>query len=250
MVNFKDHFSRQSGAYRQYRPAYPPELFAYLAGLVTIKERAWDCGCGTGQAARGLAEHFRKVMATDGSAEQIRHAAGPDNIEFRVARAEQSGLDSDSVDLVTVAQALHWFDLEAFYAEVKRVVKPDGVIAVWSYGLLGVFAELDREILRLYEDILGAYWPEERRLVEEGYASLPFPFQEEADIPGFAMRARWTFDQLMGYFSSWSAVQRYQEKAGHSPLALIEEDMRRVWGNVSQARNISWPLKLRIGRLS
>ncbi|WP_321392979.1 class I SAM-dependent methyltransferase [Emcibacter sp.] len=219
--SFKDHFSTQSDSYGKFRPEYPEKLFEYLASLGPGRDLVWDCACGTGQASRSLAHYFDQVMATDGSRRQIDNARGPDNVTFQVALAHQSPLADHSADLVTVAQALHWFDLEAFYREVRRVVKPGGHIAVWSYAVTSVSPEIDETIGELYNGLIGSYWPPERAHVEKGYKDLAFPF-EALQVPDLAMSVQWNFEQLMGYFGSWSAVARYKDALGHDPLQLVE----------------------------
>lgn len=243
-THFKDHFSKQSAAYSGYRPGYPADLFRYLASTAPSLERAWDCATGTGQAAMGLADHFREVVATDASAKQIANAGRRDGIVYGVAPAERTAIASASVDLVVAAQALHWFDPEAFYGEVKRVLKSQGVIAVWSYGQLRVSPAVDAVIAHLYGDIVGPYWPPERRLVEEGYRSIPFPF-EELQPPPFEMTARWPLERMMGYLGTWSAVQRYKDAEGADPLLSVEDGLMQAWGDGE--RVVRWPLSLRIG---
>ncbi|MCP4377042.1 MAG: class I SAM-dependent methyltransferase, partial [bacterium] len=206
---FKDHFSDQSGDYLRYRPSYPGALFAFLAEIPPMQHRAWDCATGSGQAAHGLSTHFERVIATDASAAQIDSAVPAANVHYRVAPAEASGLPDRSVDLVTVAQALHWLDLERFYGEVRRVLKPGGLLAVWSYNLLRTDPAIDAEVDAFYSHTVGPYWPPERRLVESGYRDLPFPFPE-LDTPPFAMTARWRLEQLLGYLGTWSATKRYR----------------------------------------
>jgi len=247
-LGFKDHFSRQAGEYTQFRPHYPPELFAYLASLVTPRHLAWDCGTGNGQAAVALTEYFEKVVATDPSASQIEHAQPHDRVEYRVAAAEHCPLADQSVDLVTVAQALHWFHLPQFYAEVRRIVRPDGVLAVWSYGLTSITPAVDAAVWRLYHDLLDPFWPAERKLIEEGYATIEFPFPE---LPAgrFRMTADWTLDALVGYLRTWSAVQRYMQQHGTDPLLLVESDLRAAWGAEETVRQVTWPLYLRVGRI-
>ncbi|WP_417317406.1 class I SAM-dependent methyltransferase [Emcibacter sp.] len=245
---FKDHFSTQSGSYGKYRPEYPEELFKWLSSLGPAHDLAWDCACGTGQASRGLARYFDRVMATDGSAQQIANAEGPGNVTFKASLADQCPLEDHSADLVTVAQALHWFDLEAFYREVRRVVKPGGHIVVWSYAVTSVAPEIDEAIEELYNGIIGPYWPTERAHVEQGYSGLGFPF-EPVEVPPLAMSVNWTFNQLMGYFSSWSAVARYKDARGHDPLPLVRDRLLSAWGNPEQGRKVSWPLKIRGGRV-
>ena len=174
---YKDHFSGIAENYQTYRPCYPATLFEHLVTLVDNRDIAWDCGTGSGQAAIRLAQHFNKVIATDASAEQIANAESHPKIEYINAPAEQSDLPAHCANLVTVAQALHWFDIPAFYSEVKRVVKPGGIIAVWTYGKMKLEIPELRSILgHFYHDTVGPYWPPERKQVEDQYASIPFPF--------------------------------------------------------------------------
>lgn len=243
--HFEDHFSRQSRSYAASRPEYPEALFRYLAGVAPAHGRAWDCATGSGQAAGALAAHFREVIATDASTQQLAHAPHRTGIFYRVASAEDSGIEAGSVDLVTVAQAVHWFDRERFYREVMRVLKPGGVVAIWSYNLLQISPELDRVIGNLYTDIVGGYWPAQRRLVEDGYRALAFPFRELTP-PSFEIVARWSLPRLLDYLASWSAVQRYKDARGADPLAQVADRLRAAWGDAA-ARTVHWPLSLRVG---
>jgi SAM-dependent methyltransferase len=248
MKSFKDHFSAKAADYTRYRPAYPSDLFSWLAGLTDRHDLAWDCGCGSGQAATGLAPYFSSVIGTDPSRQQIENAVLHERIRYAVASAEESGLDAASVDLVVVAQALHWFDFERFYSEVRRVVRPGGVLAAVSYGEVRVEGSPDRVVSRFYHDMIGPYWPPERRYVDEGYATIPFPFPE-IDAPPFAMEAAWTLEHVVGYLGTWSAVKEYERINGANPLALIGEELAAAWGDPEQARRVSWPLALRVGRV-
>lgn len=247
-MEFKDHFSRLAGRYASFRPHYPPALFDYLAQLCHQRQSAWDCACGTGQATLALAERFEAVIATDASPQQL--AAAPQNVKvtYRVARAEESGIDASSVDLVTVAQALHWFDLDPFYAEVRRVLKPAGVLAVWTYGPLHVEGDgVDALVQEFYRDIVGPYWPPERRLVEAGYRGLAFPFAEVSP-PSFNMEEQWERERLLGYLRTWSATARYVDDKGSDPVAALEDRLRPVWADADSVRRVRWPLVLRLGR--
>jgi SAM-dependent methyltransferase len=249
MSTFKDHFSGHANIYREARPTYPPALFGWLAQQAPDYALAWDAGCGNGQATVALAEHFARVIATDPSANQIAEAEPCANIEYRIEPAEQSTLADRSASLVTVAQALHWLDHARFYAEVKRALKPGGVLAVWAYSDCGTGdAALDRVKDRLYVDLTGPYWPTERSLVETGYRTLPFPFVEIA-APPFPMVATWTVDHLLAYFRSWSATQRYLKIRGEDPVALIEPDLRAAWGDPARVREVRWQFHLRAGRV-
>ena len=243
---FSDHFSGHATEYARYRPNYPPALFQWLAAISPANKLAWDCACGNGQAAVALAQYFDRVVATDASDKQIQNSIPHDGIDYRVATAEQSGLDANSVDLIVVAQALHWFDLDAFYREALRVLKSKGVLAVWSYGLAKVRPDIDTIIHHLYEDLVGPYWPMERRLVESGYAGIAFPLKE-IDAEHFAMEAEWSFDELTGYLRTWSAVKRYTAEKHSDPVSQIEPALAEAWGSKQARLAIQWPLNLRVG---
>jgi SAM-dependent methyltransferase len=243
-----DHFSAVAGDYARYRPGYPPELFAWLAGLVPARHTAWDCATGSGQAAIGLAGHFERVVATDLSSSQLAHAAPHPAIDYRVATADASGLPPGSVELVTVAQALHWLDHDRFYAEVRRVTVPGGVLAAWCYNMLEVDPRVNAVVGRYYSRVVGPYWPPERRLLEAGYRTLPFPF-EEIEPPQVAMEARWTLARLRGYLATWSAAQRYAAAERADPLEKIATDLADAWGDPDQAKRVRWPLHFRVGRV-
>jgi SAM-dependent methyltransferase len=245
---FKDHFSQGSDAYRLYRPGYPEALFAWMARVAPRRQAALDCGCGSGQAALALARHFEQVYAVDPSAGQIGSAEPHPRVEYRVAPAEATGLPAASVDLVVAAQALHWFDFERFWPEVRRVARPNGVFAAFTYGLLSVDAAVDRVLGHLYRDLLGPHWPPERRHVDEGYRSIPCPFEEIA-APGFAMSFDWSLDHLLGYLETWSAVKAYRQATGSDPLTQVAHELGAAWGDPNRPLPVSWPLVLRAGRI-
>ena len=243
---FKDHFSGASLDYQRSRPTYPEALFDFLAAQTPGHDMVWDCATGTGQAAQMLARYFDRVIATDGSATQIANTVHDARIDYRVATAEDSGIESRSADLVTVAQALHWFDIPAFFAEVRRVLKPHGVIAIWSYNLLTIEPGIDAVINHLYGPVLDACWPPERKLVESDYRGIDFPFRTVA-TPLFAMEAYWTLDQLLAYLRTWSAVRRYQTEHGIDPVIATAEALLPLWGDRHTRRTIRWPMPVRIG---
>lgn len=249
MTTFKDHFSPVAGAYARFRPDYPPELFRYLASAAGGHGLAWDCATGNGQAARGLAPYFRRVVATDASAAQVAQAGTEQGIEYRVAPADSSGLEDASVDLVTVAQALHWFDLDAFYTEVQRVLRPGGLLAVWSYGLLQVDDAIDALIVRFHDQVVGPYWSPERRFVGEGLFELSFPFRE-LETHDFHMELQWTLSDLVGYLGTWSAARAYRETTGKDPLKETAVALAEHWGGQGRARIVRWPIALRVGAAS
>lgn len=247
---FTDHFATVADHYAAHRPTYPPALFDWLAENSPVTGLAWDCATGTGQAAGELARRFRNVVATDASAAQIAAATPCSGVEYHTAPAEQSGLEAGSVDLITVAQALHWFDLDRFYAEVRRVLKPGGLLAVWTYGVFGTeggddAAELQRMLHTFYYRTVGPYWPPERRHVENGYADLPFPFAP-VPVPPFSMAVEWRLTDLTGYLRSWSATARYRELHGSDPVEALAKELAGKWGEGT--RRIVWPLSVRAGR--
>ncbi len=248
MTTFKDHFSGHAAAYREARPLYPEIWFDTLAGLAPARDLAWDAGCGNGQASVALAARFAHVVATDPSARQIEQAESRPNIDYRVEPAEASTLDDASVDLVTVAQAFHWFDVDRFHAEVRRVAKPGAIVAVWTYADCRVGnAAIDCLKDRVYHELTGPYWPPERAHVESGYRDLAFPY-EPVEVPAFAMHADWNVDGFLAYLRSWSAPQRYLAANGHDPVALVEEDLRAAWGD--GIRRVSWDVHARCGRVA
>lgn len=244
-AGFKDYFSDASDGYARYRPSYPVELFHYLAGLSPATDHAWDCATGSGQVAVALADTFATVVATDASASQIDAAQAHPNIEYAVASAEQSGLPSASFDLVTVGQAYHWFDADKFNAEVKRVLQPDGVLAIWCYEVCTVNTDCDGVIDHLYSDITGEFWPPERAMIEDGYRSIELP-GEEIDAPEFEMTLEWTADEMLGYLGTWSASRRYAAAHDRDPVAMIADRLRQTWGD--HRRPVTWPMRLRVCR--
>ena len=244
---FKDNFSVQAGAYAKFRPTYPDSLFDYIVSLCTKRETAWDCGTGNGQCAVSLAKYFNTVIATDPSEKQLANAAPNPRIEYRLGSSEGSDLDGDSCDLVTVAQALHWFQLDKFWAEVRRVLHRNGIIAVWCYELMETTPWIDAIIDRFYRQIVGPYWDFERKLVETGYRTIDFPF-DELEPPSFEMSTSWSLVHLKGYLQSWSATQKYMAVNDKNPVELIEADLNSAWGDPESIRLVKWPLSVRVGR--
>lgn len=248
---FKDYFSGHAADYATYRPRYPATLFAWLGQQCRDHERAWDCATGNGQAAIALTRHFQQVIATDGSAAQLQEAPPHPQIQYQVALAESSGLADGGVDLVTVAQAAHWFDLEAFYPEVQRVLKPGGILAIWCYGrpILPTTA-LEGLLSDYYDRVLDDFWTPERRQVETGYRTLPFPFPELTG-PELTMTTEWTLAELLGYLYTWSATQRFIAAHQFNPLATLTEQFIEVWPESTQAEQrlrLTWPISLRVGQ--
>jgi ubiquinone/menaquinone biosynthesis C-methylase UbiE len=245
-VSFKDYFSKQAAGYAKFRPRYPQELFDYLGSIAPSRQLAWDCGTGNGQAAVGLASVFDRVIATDASEKQIANAQSHEVIEYRVAPAEDSSVTSETIDLIMVAQALHWFDLDRFYGEAQRALKPNGILAASAYNLLHIEKAIDEVVNRYYHKVVGPFWPRERELVEQ-FANLSFPFHE-IDTPKFEMTAHWNVDHLLGYLRTWSSTQRFIAAKGADPLEQINDDLRSAWGESEQTRTVTWPVIMRIGR--
>ncbi|HJR68306.1 MAG TPA: class I SAM-dependent methyltransferase [Gemmatimonadaceae bacterium] len=250
MTTSRDHFSEIARDYAAYRPRYPEALFDFLAERAPARGVAWDCACGNGQATLDLAERFDRVIATDSSAAQIAQAPAHPRIEWRIAPAERSGIPGGACDLVTVAQALHWLDIDAFFREAARVSRPRGLVAVWSYGGGSLDHPEANGVLRHFaRNVIGPYWPPERRLVDEGYRSIRMPF-DEIEVPDFEMAEWWTVEQLAGYVSTWSATSGYRKALHEDPMVDFEARLREVWVDPDEVRRVAWRLTVRAGRVS
>lgn len=248
-TEFKDYFSSTAEDYAKHRPTYPADMAEYLASVAPSKGLAVDCACGTGQLSTLLAEHFEQVVATDASEAQISQAQSVDNIEYRVALAQHTGLAETSVDLITVAQAAHWLDLDAFYEEVQRIAKPDAVLALISYGTTRLIdAVLDEQIQYFYHQVIGKYWPAERQHIVDGYKNLSFPF-EELGYPPFEMEVEWTLPQLLGYLNTWSAVSEARKQGQTASIEAFYAQLANHWGKPQQRHKVYWPLTLRVACL-
>jgi SAM-dependent methyltransferase len=245
---FQDHFSRGADRYARFRPRYPSELYDHLARSAPDCRRAWDCGTGSGQAAVGLAGFFDRVIATDASVAQVAHRERHPHVDYAIGLAESAPLAEASVDVVTAAQALHWFDLDGFYREARRVLVPDGVVAVWCYTLPTIVPPVDDIVRRFHRDVVGPYWPDARQRVEKRYATISFPF-DELEATRFSATADWTLEQLLGYLGTWSASARYRRARGTEPVAEIAPAVEGAWGDPSSRRRVVWPLHLRAGRV-
>lgn len=246
MTAFRDHFAFAGTSYAAHRPHYPPDLYEWLASRSPAHERAWDCGTGSGQAAVALAKWYAEVVATDASVSQLASAGGTSGVLYVAMAAEAAALTAESMDLVVVAQALHWFDHERFFAEADRVLRRGGALAVWSYGLVGIEPSVDQVLRAFYHDTLGDYWPVERAMVESGYVDIALPYPETA-APRFIMEAEWTLDQLGGFLSTWSAVGRFRMATQHDPVPDVMKQLREVWGAPFH-RVARWPLIVRVAR--
>ena len=242
----KDNFSKQSDLYSRFRPGYPGQLFDFLLPLVPDKRNAWDCGTGNGQVAAKLSHYFNEVYATDLSAAQIENAERKKNIFYSVEKAEKTLFPDNKFDLITIAQAIHWFQFNDFYHEAQRTLKPGGIIAVIGYDILRINKKIDLLIDTFYRDTTGPYWDEERKYVEEHYLTIPFPFKE-ITTPGFSMNYNWDLERVTGYLNTWSAVQHYIRKNNENPVDKFSEELKKVWGNVLK-RKVQFPIFMRTGR--
>jgi SAM-dependent methyltransferase len=243
----KDLFSGHSSDYARFRPSYPKEAIEYIISKVRNRGSAWDCGTGSGQLAILLADFFDRVHATDISAKQIENAPRPANVTYSVAAAEAPVFPRHCFDLITVGQAIHWFDFEKFYEVVRYTLKPGGAIAILGYGLLSVGQAVDQVISRLYTDLLGRYWDSERKYLDENYETIPFPFEEIESTHSFAQRVEWTFDQFTGYLNTWSAVKHFERATGKNPVAELADQFKHSWGT-NTTRCVTFPTLIRIGR--
>lgn len=242
----KDNFSTQSDAYARFRPGYPEALLRHILAQTRGSDAAWDCGTGNGQLAVQLAPHFTRVFATDSSEAQLRHAPVRPNITYKQEPAEHTAFADRQFDLITVAQAIHWFDFDAFYAEVYRTLRDDGLFVATGYALFCVHPDVDLLLDEFYTETVGPYWDPERRHIDAHYRSIPFPF-DEIKSPRFYQHYEWTLPMLVGYLGTWSAVQHYRQQTGDDPLAALVPRLRSVWGT-APTRTVSFPILLRMGR--
>jgi len=247
-MSFKDHFSGHAKEYSKFRPKYPDELFKFLSGAAKEHETAWDCATGNGQAALGLAPYFRRVIATDASASQIEHAVPNKKVTYKVAAAENSDLETGSVDLLTVATAIHWIDLEKFYPEVRRVLKPGGVIAVWLYTDNNINEEIDKVSSYFAHEFVEPYWPLENKKVWTFEESVVFPF-ERIETPGFKIELKWSLKDYLSFLYTWSSTQAFIKQTGKDPIELVYEKFKKAWVDENTRRTVTWKLKIKAGRV-
>jgi len=248
MTSFKDNFSKQADIYVKYRPLYPTELYSFLASLTMDHELVWDCGTGNGQAAIGLAAFYNKIIATDPSEQQIKNCLPNEKVKYLVEKAENTSLRSNSVDLLTIANALHWFDFEVFYKEADRVLKNNGIIAAWTYGLPLISPDIDKIIKLYHDETLNNYWLPENRLVEKEYATIPFPFQQISS-PQFFYEKTMNLNDLIGYLNTWSATQRFINENQFNPTEQLRKDLLPVCKDMDLEKKLTWKLILKVGRV-
>lgn len=240
-----DNFSSHPGNYATFRPKSPQAIFDLLYANTQCFDAAWDCGTGNGQVAAELAKKFGRVYGTDISGTQLAHATQADNISYMQERAEATTLADKTIDLITLAQAIHWFDFDAFYKEVNRVARPGAVIAAWTYNLVRLTPEVNKVVDHLYHDITSPWWDPERRYIDEAYTTIPFPFRE-LHPPPIHIKQQWDAEQLIGYLGTWSGVKNYIKDTGNDPVSFVANDLRNAFGN-AQTLAVTFPINIRIG---
>lgn len=247
MMAAKDYFSGHSKIYAAFRPGYPEPLYQFILHHVPSRSIAWDCATGNGQVAAVLSKHFTKVMATDISRQQLDEAVQVPNIHYSPVPAEKTGFEAHQFDLITVAQALHWFNTDLFYDEVRRTAKPGGILAVWGYALLTVDPVIDALFLNLYYNTLGEYWDTARKLVENRYRDIPFPF-DALQVPEFSITLHWSLDQFAGYLNSWSATQKFIQLEGYNPVERMLPELAAHW-NKNEEKTVHFPVFMKLGKI-
>lgn len=250
MKEVKDNFSKQAKGYSKFRPVYPNALFNEILSHVNDRRSCWDCATGNGQIASVMSDHFNEIVATDISDSQLESAVRKPNINYLNCRAEQTPFNDNSFDLITVGQAIHWFDFEAFNAEVKRVSRPNGVIAIIGYGLMYANDAFDELLLKFYNEKIGKYWDPERKHIDSRYASVPFPFEEINLSRNYSIDVKWNRDKLEGYLNTWSSVNRYISQNGQNPVDSFVQELNKsgVW-NEDQWLDVHFPLFIKLGRI-
>lgn len=245
-MNFKDFYSKQAKEYSKYRPTYPDELFLFLNSIVLNHDTALDCAAGNGQAARGLARYFKNVVAVDASREQTKNAFKCPNVKYLVAKAEDTKVETGSIDLVTIATAIHWVELDLFYNEVKRVLKDDGVFAVWTYSTASkIDPKIDEVINSFSKNILNKHWDVGIKKVWN-FDELDFPF-EELESPDFEIKREWTYEDYLNYMFTWSSTQNYIQTNNINPVDLLNDNLKKVWGE--SKKEVIWKIKMKAGKL-
>lgn len=250
-MSANDHFSSKSKEYSFSRPHYPDSLYEYLSSITPNNDVAWDCATGNGQAAIGLCRYFKKVIASDMSMSQIENGFKRQNIVYDIFPSEDTSLPDNSVDLITIAQAIHWFDFEKFYDEARRIGKKSGgKIAIWSYGMHKICPEIDKicDKLSFDGDLLRGYWPKQTEYIRDNYETIPFPF-DQIIAPRFEMLVEWNLKDLLSYMETWSAVKRFELQNNYNPLDSVKKDLKLLWGTEKQRKSIRWDVNLKIGNI-
>jgi SAM-dependent methyltransferase len=240
-------FGQYAADYAKSRPQYPAALWRWVAGLCDAHEHAWDAGCGNGQASIALAQYFDRVTASDISAEQIASALAHPKVSYFASRTEELNFPRASLDLICVAQALHWFDLNKFWLQAQHALKSQGVFLAVAYGLFEVDAEIDAVSKQYFYDIVQPYQAAGNAMVANGYADINFPF-DMLTAPSFAIECAWTLEQLLNYAATWSAVARMRKETGVDPMLAYRAALERIWGGANTPRNVRMPMTVKAGR--
>ena len=242
-----DNFSTHGADYASFRPDSPQGIYDFLYAHVSRFDTAWNCGTGNGQIAAKLSEKFTRVYGTDISKDQLANAIQKDNITYCCERAEATSIPGGSVDLITVGQAIHWFDFDSFYKEARRVARPGALLAAWTYNLLRMTPAINAVLDHLYLNITHAYWDKERDYVDAAYATIPFPF-DELKTPELSIIKQYTLPQLIGYLGTWSGVRHYKEKEHKDPVSMVKKELAEAWGP-EETHEVYWPVYVRAARL-
>ena len=244
-----DNFSKQAGGYKKFRPSYPDALYQRILQEVKARNHVWDCGTGNGQVAAALANYFTTVSATDISEQQLKQVTPHPAITYSICRAEKTNFLADTFDLITVAQAIHWFDFDEFYREAFRVSKPDGIIAVWGYGLIFFNDDTDALISNFYHKVTGPYWAPERKYIDEAYQTIPFPFEEINIAERFVIKQEFTLNQLGGYLNTWSSIQKFQEVNNYNPVGDLIKILQATWSE-GAVKTATFPIFMHVGKIT
>lgn len=250
MKKTTDVFSTQAKIYRRYRPSYPKKFYNEVLNLVEHAKCCWDCGTGNGQVAGQLADFFDEVEATDISENQLKEAVKKDNIVYSPQRAEISTFPSNKFDLITCAQAVHWFDFTPFYKEVIRTIRPNGILAIWGYGLLKIENDIDEIITHFYIDVIGPYWNDERKHIDSQYDTISFPFNEIRLSKKYTIEIEMNLFELKGYLNSWSSVQNYIKENNENPIDDLVVSLRKKWPEVEKRKKVVFPIFTKIARIN
>ncbi len=248
MIDNVQSFSQDSAQYARHRPQYPDALFVFLRDACPRRERAWDCATGNGQAAVSCARYFERVAATDLSAAQVRHGLPHPRVRYSAASAERAPFRRHAFDLVMVAQAAHWFDLEQFFREVERVLRPGGVLAVWGYGFLDIAPEVNAVLERELLTPIDPFWAQGNRMVMNGYRSLRLPYAPLPPPKALCITLRWNLPQLLAYLRTWSAVKRYRAARGRDPVSALERALAPLWPEAQEEKTVTIPVFLKAAR--
>lgn len=240
-----DNFSEASAEYKKFRPTYPPALYQQILAHTQSRYCCWDCGTGNGQVAKSLAQHFDQVFATDISENQIKQAQPQSNVIYSVSRAESTHFQDAQFDAITVAQAIHWFDLRAFEREVLRVLKPQAHLFIWGYGLVSLEGKIDPIVKRFYTQTIGPYWDKERKYIDEHYQGIVLSLDKIATINSLQIAQSWTLTDFIGYIRTWSSVKKYRKAQAKDPCIELQKALEPFW-QPKEEKEVIFPLFMQV----